>query len=102
MDWAMLIALIAIAVAVFFGLWGFRKGVIDKLSSVNERLMAIGVAADKVWDFLTHLRGKNRKDAEKDYEELRTLAAARTVARFSQEHRIIELAKPMTETDNEE
>jgi hypothetical protein len=53
-GWGIFLGAVAIAVAVFFGLWGFRKDVSDKLSSVNEKLAAIGVTADKVWDFLTH------------------------------------------------
>jgi len=53
-DWAIFLGAAAIAVAVFFGLWGFRKDVSDKLFTVNEKLTAIGVTADKLWDFLTH------------------------------------------------
>ncbi|PIU23170.1 MAG: hypothetical protein COT13_04495 [Chloroflexi bacterium CG08_land_8_20_14_0_20_45_12] len=49
-DWSPLIGLIAIAVAVFFGLWGFRKDISGKLSDIRDKMGAMQVTVDKVWD----------------------------------------------------
>ena len=53
MDWGILLGLLAIAVAIYFGLWGFRKDITDKLSTINDKLITIGVIADKAWDLIS-------------------------------------------------
>ncbi len=52
MDWAILVGLLAIAAAIYFGLWGFRKDISDKLSNIRDKVMTMGVTLDKAWDLL--------------------------------------------------
>lgn len=52
MDWGLLLGLLAIAIAVYFGLWGFRKDVGDKLTDIRDKVMTMGVTLEKAWDLL--------------------------------------------------
>jgi hypothetical protein len=48
----LLIGLVAIALAIFFGLWGFRKGIGDQLSTIKDAVVAIRTTVDKTWDLV--------------------------------------------------
>lgn len=50
LDWSLLIGLIAIAIAVFFGLWGFRNDISSTLSDIRDKMVAMQVTVEKVWD----------------------------------------------------
>lgn len=52
MEWALFFGLLAIAIAIYFGLWGFRKDISDKIADVRDKVMTIGVTLDKAWDLL--------------------------------------------------
>jgi len=52
MEWGLFVGLLAIAVAVYFGLSGFRKDVSDKLSDIRDKIIAMGTTMDKAWDLL--------------------------------------------------
>lgn len=52
MDWGILLGLIAVAVAIYFGLWGFRKDVSDKISDIRDKVMVVGNTLDKAWDLM--------------------------------------------------
>lgn len=58
-DWALLAGLLAIAMAIFFGLWGFRKDVSDKLSDIRDKVIVMGVTVEKAWDLIRlHFSGQ--------------------------------------------
>jgi hypothetical protein len=46
----LLIGLVAIALAIFFGLWGFRRSIGDQLSTIKEAVVAIRTTVEKTWD----------------------------------------------------
>ncbi len=48
----LLLGLLAIAIAIFFGLWGFRKSVTSELSTIKEAVIAIRTTVDKTWDLI--------------------------------------------------
>ena len=48
----LLIGLVAIALAIFFGLWGFRRGIISELSTIKETVIKIQGTAEKTWDLV--------------------------------------------------
>jgi len=52
MDWAVFSGLLAVAVAIYFGLQGFRKDVSDKLSDIRDRVIAMAMVVDRAWDLL--------------------------------------------------
>jgi hypothetical protein len=52
MNWALLIGLIGIALAIFFGLWGFRRDISGKLSDIRDKVISMGVTLEKAWDIL--------------------------------------------------
>ena len=54
----------------------------------------------KLDNALIRLKGKKRKEAEQEYRELRKHAGDGRVARFGPEHKIIELAKPISSEAN--
>ena len=59
MDWALLAGLLAIAVAIFFGLWGIRKNISDKLSDIRDRLIVMGTTLENAWDLIKiHFAGR--------------------------------------------
>ena len=51
-DLGILLGLIAIAVAIFFGLWGFRRDVGNKLSEIRDKVTDMGLTLDNAWDLL--------------------------------------------------
>jgi len=51
-DLGILLGLIAIAVAIYFGLWGFRKDTGDKLSDIRDKVVAMGLTLDNAWALL--------------------------------------------------
>lgn len=59
MDLGLLVGLLGIGLGLFlglfFGLSGFRKGVTDKLSDIETKIVAIEVTVEKAWDLvMTH------------------------------------------------
>ena len=56
MDVGLLIGLISIALALFFGIFfglsGFRKSVTSELSTIKETIIAIRTTVDKTWDLI--------------------------------------------------
>ena len=55
-DLGLLIGLISIALALFFGIFfglaGFRKSVTSELSTIKETVIAIQATAEKTWDLI--------------------------------------------------
>ena len=55
-DLGLLIGLISIALALFFGIFfglrGFGKGISSELSSIKETVIAIRTTAEKTWDLI--------------------------------------------------
>lgn len=64
------LGLAGIAVAVFFGLRGFGKGVNDKLDRVNEKLVAIATTIDKVWDLISRRAREQAGTVERHLDNL--------------------------------
>jgi len=52
MDWALFSGLLAIAIAIFFGLYGFRKDVSNKLSDIRDKLITMGVTLENAWELI--------------------------------------------------
>ena len=83
----LLVGLISIAIAIFFGLRGFRTGVTDKLSSIEKNTELIGDikdsagrierevvvihgTVDKSWDLLRDMRFGESQTVERNLENL--------------------------------
>lgn len=70
MDWGLLTGLVAIAAAIFFGLWGFRKGVTDQLSTIKEAVVAIRTTVEKTWDLVLVRFGESHGTVVRELENL--------------------------------
>jgi hypothetical protein len=70
MDWGLLIGLVAIAVAIFFGLWGFRKSIGDQLSTIKDAVVAIKTTVDKTWDLVVVRFGVSGGTVVRELENL--------------------------------
>jgi hypothetical protein len=57
-------------------------------------------SVDRLRKGLVNIRGQKRQDAEKAYDELRTLAEQGQLARWGARHEFIELAKPISEANS--
>jgi len=66
----LLIGLVAIALAIFFGLWGFRRGVTSELSTIKEAVVAIRTTVEKTWDLVVLRFGESRGTVERHLENL--------------------------------
>jgi len=69
-DLGILLGLIAIAVAVYFGLWGFRKDISDKLSDIRDKLIAMGLTLDNAWALLRMRLLEQTGTVERDLRNL--------------------------------
>ena len=73
-DLGLLIGLISIALGLFlglfFGLAGFRKGVIDQLSSIKEAVIAIRTTSEKTWDLVVLRFSESSGTVERELENL--------------------------------
>lgn len=49
---AIALAIVGIALGIFFGLAGFRKSIISELSTIKETVIAIQATAEKTWDLI--------------------------------------------------
>jgi hypothetical protein len=77
-DLGVFLAGIAIAVAVFWGFWGFRKDISDKLSDIRDKVIIMGNTLDKTWDLLKIRLGSQSGTVERDLKNLgRTKISAR-------------------------
>lgn len=52
MDWGIFLGLVAIAVAIFFGLREFGVGIKNELAAIKEKVMIIQETAQNVWDVI--------------------------------------------------
>lgn len=93
-----------VLLAAVYRSWGnsFVKFAQENGAIIEDAPSMYRLSVAKLGTALTRLKGTKRKQLEQDYERLRTLAGSGTVARFRQEHKIIELAKPITEASYEE
>ena len=66
----LLIGLVAIALAVFFGLWGFRKSVASELSTIKEAVIAIRTTVDKTWDLMVVRFGESSGTVTRELDNL--------------------------------
>ncbi len=48
----LLIGLLAIAVAIFFGVREFRRGVLSELSTIKDAVVATRTTVEKIWDLV--------------------------------------------------
>ncbi len=72
-DLGLLIGLISIALALFFGLWGFRKGIASELSAIKEAVIAIRGTVEKTWDLVVVRFGESSGTVERELENLGTV-----------------------------
>lgn len=66
----LLIGLVAIALAVFFGLWSFRKGIISELTTIKETVIAIRTTAEKTWDLVLRRFAESGGTVERQLDKL--------------------------------
>ncbi len=94
MDWALFAGLIGIAIAIYFGLWGFRKDISDKLSDVRDKVMSIGITLDKAWDLIKMHYGATSGTVVRN---LKNLGSTKITARPEQDitSYLIEIEKPL-------
>ena len=97
-DWGLFLGLIAIAIAAYFGLWGFRKDVSYKLGDIRDRVMVMGVTLDKAWDLLQIRFGAQTGTVERDLKNLgKTKISAKPGADMT--IYFIEIEKPVLQDD---
>ncbi len=74
MDLGLLIGLLGIGLGLFlglfFGLSGFRKGVTDKLSDIETKIVTIGVTVEKAWDLVITRYGTISGTVERELDNL--------------------------------
>jgi hypothetical protein len=97
-DLGILLGLIAVAVAVYFGLWGFRKDIGDKLTDIRDKVMAMGTTLDKAWDLLKIRLGGEFGTVER---ELTNLGKTRISAKPGQDETVyfVEVERPVLQDD---
>jgi hypothetical protein len=66
----LLIGLVAIALAIFFGLWGFRRSITSELSVIKEAVVAIRTTVEKTWDLVVLRFGESSGTVERELENL--------------------------------
>lgn len=100
----LLIGLLAIALAAFFGLWGFRKDIIKDLSAIKEAVkdlsnikeavVAIRTTVEKTWDLALRQSGAGSGTVER---ELENLGKVKITAEPAKDQTIytIEMEKPL-------
>ncbi|MBE9482667.1 MAG: hypothetical protein IMY88_03200 [Chloroflexi bacterium] len=69
-DLGLLIGLVAIALAILLGLWGFRKGITNELSTIKEAAIAIRATVDKTWDLVALRFGESGGTVVRNLENL--------------------------------
>jgi len=79
---------------------GFLKFARENGAITEDQPKKLVMSVSKLRTAITKLTGKSKKQFTNDYNELRALATSSPVARFTEAHRIIELAKPLE--DNEQ
>lgn len=65
-DLAIFLGAVAIAAAIYFGLWSFRKDIGNKLSDIRDRVMVMGITVDKAWELLKIRFGVEGRTVERD------------------------------------
>lgn len=97
-DLGILLGLIAVAVAIYFGFWGFRKDVTDKLSDIRDKVMTMGVTLDKAWDLLKIRLGGEAGTVERN---LSNLGKTKISAQPAEDETVyvIEIEKPILHDD---
>lgn len=90
----LLIGLLAIAVAIFFGLREFQRGVMSKLSEIKDAVIAIKTTVEKTWDLALRQSGTGGGTVER---ELQNLGKVRITAEPSKDQTtyLLEIEKPI-------
>lgn len=70
MDWALFAGLIAIALAVFFGLWGARRDVSSKLSDIRDRIIIMSTTLEKAWQLISLRFSGETRTVERNLKNL--------------------------------
>jgi len=69
----LLIGLVAIALAIFFGLWGFRRSISGELSTIKEAVVAIRTTVEKTWDLVVVRFGEGGGTVKRELDNLGTV-----------------------------
>ena len=79
MGWELLVGLLSIAVAMYFGLQGLRSGIDRRLADIQDKVSKINILAEKTWDLLVqHFFGYQPGTVER---KLKNLGLAKITAR---------------------
>ena len=90
----LLIGLVAIALAIFFGLWGFRRSITGDLSTIKEAVIAIKTTVEKTWDLVVVRFGESHSTVERELENLGKVTITAEPA-LNKTVYLIEIEKPI-------
>ena len=90
----LLIGLVAIALAIFFGLWGFRRSVTGELSTIKEAVVAIRTTVEKTWDLVVLRFGESHGTVVRELENLGKVKISAEPA-INETSYLIEIGKPI-------
>ena len=84
----------SIALAIFFGLWGFRRSITGDLSTIKDAVIAIKTTVERTWDLAVVRLGGSGGTVERELENLGKVRITAEPAKDETSY-LIEIEKPV-------